>query len=126
MAWLIWIIIYTVIMSAVMIGCGLMFIKSPPKEINSAFGYRTKRSMLDQEHWDFAHQYAGRVWVRCGIANAVTFLILALCFFFLGGRSDKADSLLGLLLTYAQLIPLLLVIPMTEHALKRRFPDQTE
>lgn len=123
MAWLIWVLIFTVLMSATMLGCGVMLIKSPPKDINSVFGYRTKRSMKDQEHWDFAQQYAGRVWIRGGIANAVTFLSLSILCFLLGGLSDETEIVVGLLLTYAQFIPLLIVIPMTEHALKREFHE---
>lgn len=34
-----------------MIGFGWMFLKSPPKEINAVFGYRTRRSMLNPDTW---------------------------------------------------------------------------
>ena len=30
----------------------------PPKGINPIYGYRTKRSMKDQESWDFAQEHA--------------------------------------------------------------------
>lgn len=123
MAWLIWVLVFTVLMSVTMLGCGVMLIKSPPTDINAVFGYRTKRSMADQKHWDFAQQYAGRVWVRSGIANAVVFLTLTILCHLLGDLPEEKETIVGLILTYAQLIPLLIVIPMTEHALKRRFED---
>ena len=36
-----------------MIGFGAYFQKGGPKEINGAFGYRTKRSMKNKEIWEF-------------------------------------------------------------------------
>ena len=53
---------------ATMIGFGRMMEKKPPREINSIYGYRTKRSMKSQDTWDFAHEYCGRLWVKAGWA----------------------------------------------------------
>jgi uncharacterized membrane protein len=38
-----------------MIGFPLYFLKRPPKKINSTYGYRTPRSMKNQELWDLAN-----------------------------------------------------------------------
>ena len=40
---------------------GLLFRKTP-KEINYVYGYRTKRSMMNEETWRFANQYFGKAW----------------------------------------------------------------
>ncbi|WP_268051132.1 SdpI family protein [Clostridium ganghwense] len=52
----------TIIISFTMIGFGLLFMKKPPKEINSTFGYRTTMSSKNKDTWNFAHRYAGIVW----------------------------------------------------------------
>lgn len=49
------------------LGIGHLFRKSAPKDINYAFGYRTKRSMMNPDTWKFAHQYIGRLWFILGI-----------------------------------------------------------
>ena len=70
MKWFMWVFMLAMnlLIPATMIGFGRMFTKNPPKEINSGFGYRTSRSMKNQETWDFAHQYCGRLWNRMGWA----------------------------------------------------------
>lgn len=38
-----------------------------PEEINSIFGYRTKRSMKSIDAWKFANDYCGRLWQKIGL-----------------------------------------------------------
>jgi len=38
----------------IMIGVGYMMYKHPPKSINAIYGYRTARSMKNDETWKFA------------------------------------------------------------------------
>ena len=52
---------------ALMIGFGYLFRKRPPKTVNYLFGYRTTRSMKNQDTWLFAHRYCGRLWFRWGL-----------------------------------------------------------
>src|SRR5699024_11699875 len=40
--------------SIFMIFLGVVFIKSPPKNRNHIYGYRTKKSMKNQKNWDKA------------------------------------------------------------------------
>ena len=40
-----------------MISFGGLFSRSAPKEINSAFGYRTSMSMKNADTWQFAHHF---------------------------------------------------------------------
>ncbi len=44
----------------IMVVFGILFLKNPPKNINSVFGYRTTMSMKDMDTWGFAHKYCGR------------------------------------------------------------------
>lgn len=47
---------------------GLIFKRFPPKEINSAYGYRTSFSMKTQETWDEAQRYSAWSFIICGAA----------------------------------------------------------
>ena len=50
----------------VMLFFGRRFLTKPPKSINSLYGYRTARSMKNQQTWDFAHRVCGKLWSRAG------------------------------------------------------------
>lgn len=109
-------IIYTLLMSFTMIGFGALFLKYPPKEINGIFGYRTTMSTKNQETWNFAHQYSGKVWVISGIINLVVFTLILLIF----KDSSSFENIL-IKIVFAQLVVLLFVILPTEIALRKRF-----
>lgn len=101
-----------------MLFLGRRFQKSPPKTINSGFGYRSARSMRSQAAWDFAQVYSGRFWFRAGwptLAVSLAWMLLLL------GRDIGAVGASAAVLTGLQLLPLLAVIPATERALKREF-----
>ena len=49
-----------------MIGFGFYFFKRGPQTINGFFGYRTSRSMKNQDTWRFAHKHCGRIWMIWG------------------------------------------------------------
>ena len=56
----------SVLIPALMLLFGWLFLRRPPRRINSIYGYRTARSMQNQETWEFAHRVGGRVWLRTG------------------------------------------------------------
>lgn len=109
-------LIMTAIMSLSMIGFGFLFVKKPPKEINSVLGYRTPMSTKNKDTWDFAHKYSGRVWIRSGI---IITILSAVIIFAL--QNFKNYNQIMLMLFYAQIATLLLVIPLTESALRKTF-----
>ncbi|MGL4107443.1 SdpI family protein [Clostridium sp. LP20] len=109
-------LIMTAIMSLTMIVFGYLFSKHPPSEINSVIGYRTPMSSKNEDTWNFAHRYAGKVWFRSGIITG----ILSLFFIFaLQNFKDYDQLILGI--CYIQIIILMLVIPLTEIALRKTF-----
>jgi uncharacterized membrane protein len=109
-------LIMTAIMSLTMIGFGVLFVKKPPKEINSIFDYRTPMSTKNKDTWDIAHRYSGKVWIRSGIIT----VIISVIFIFAQQNLDNYNQLI-LALFYIQLVILLLVIPLTEIALRKTF-----
>ena len=60
----------------IMIG-GLLWKKYPPKKINYLYGYRTGRSMKNQQTWDFANKIGPDMIIKTGF---FLFLIAALAF----------------------------------------------
>lgn len=71
---------------AVMMLLGAIFLKRPPRKINDWFGYRTRRAMSSQEAWDFAHRTCGRIWLRWGAVLAVATVLVVL----LLGRGEES------------------------------------
>ena len=103
---------------AVMIGFGRMFLKNPPQNINASFGYRTAMSMKNRDTWDFAHQYCGRLWYRWGLVLLLPSVVPLL---FVLGRDIGVIGNTGLVVAGMQLVVMLGTILPVERALKRTF-----
>lgn len=102
----------------IMIGFGKSFMKDPPGEINSAYGYRTPRSTKNWDTWTFAHQCCGRIWYQSGrILLRLTVLVLL---FMIGQDSDFIGTVGGIIFVI-QAIPAIGVIIPTEIALRKTF-----
>ena len=50
-----------------MVFLGRYFVRHAPGNINMLFGYRTARSMKNQDTWQFAHRYFGKLWYKMGL-----------------------------------------------------------
>ena len=118
MGFWIFMFITTLLIPLMMIVFGLIFLKNPPKEINWAYGYRTSMSMKNQETWDFAHQYVGKLWFKWGIGLAVISVVVMLLV--IGKDTDTVGWVCGGL-AMVQILPLLGAMIPTEMALKRVF-----
>ena len=97
---------------------GKRFMKSAPGQINMLFGYRTARSMKNQDTWQFAHRYFGMLWYRSGLALlplTIAAMLLLL------GKNESTVGNAGGLICMAQLPVMLYAIVPTERALKKTF-----
>ena len=109
---------FNLLIPAIMLGAGKLFLKKAPKDINWIFGYRTTMSMKNEDTWDFAHKVAGAFWLKWGwITLAVTVVTMLLIL----NKSDEVISVVGCIILFAQMIPLIAVIPHTEKALHNTF-----
>ena len=61
MGFWIYMLLMALLIPALMILFGRLFLNNAPRNINFAFGYRTRRSMMNMETWRFAHAYIGRL-----------------------------------------------------------------
>ena len=109
---------FNLLIPAIMLGAGKLFSKNSPKDINWIIGYRTTMSMKNDDTWAFAHQIAGAFWWKWGwVMLAVTTIAMLL----LLGQSVELISIVGCVLMFLQLIPVIAVIPNTEKALRNTF-----
>lgn len=92
---------------------GFIILKFPPKKINMLYGYRTTRSMKNQEQWDFSQKYSAKLLMLCGL-----FLILISNISLLITLNNKAKLFISLALIIGSVMFLLF---KTENELKNRF-----
>lgn len=92
---------------------GFLLKQHPPRHINWLLGYRTKRAMRSQAHWDFAQRFAGRELMIWGAAYMLTSLLGAFIF-----PEAGAGVLLSILLL---LVFSIIPIVRTENRLKQEF-----
>lgn len=120
--WFWWFMLCSVLLiPVIMLAFGLYCRKGGPKTINWAFGYRTSRSMKNQDTWTFAQQYCGKIWFYSGL---VLIPLSILPFFFVIGQKEDIIGNLGLVICFIQLIPLLGSIFFVERALRKTFDKQ--
>ena len=102
----------------IMLIFGGIFRKKAPKEINYAYGYRTARSMKNDETWEFAHRYLGRLWFAMSIICIV--VTVAVMLFFIGTDKDTV-GIVGTVIMFGSLFSIMLSVILTENALKKAF-----
>ena len=109
-----------VLIPVLMIIAGRMMWKRPPKTINGTVGYRTSRSMMNMDTWNFAHDYCGRLWWKIGWIMLVPSILIHVPLY---GRSENAIGIVcGILITVQTIVLIVSIFP-TERALKRTFTD---
>ncbi len=99
---------------------GRMMWKHPPKKINGIIGYRTTRSMKNNDTWNYAHDYCGRLWWKIGWIMLVPSIIVHILVY---GKTANTIGIVSAVLTTVQVIVLIGSIFPTERALKRTFTD---
>ena len=105
----------------VMIIFGYIYSKKPPQNPKSKFaysGYRTPMSMKNEETWEYANRFFGKLWFRFGI---VLGLISIIPLFFVIGKDKDTVGFAGLIICFVQMAVMLLPVIPTELALRRRF-----
>ena len=101
-----------------MVGFGKLFMTKSPKNINTAFGYRTTMSMKNKDTWEFAHKYCGKLWFKCGFV-LLPLSVIPLMFVF--NKGMDTIGVVGGIVCAVQLVPLIGSIFPTEAALKKTF-----
>lgn len=120
MGFWIFMMIMDLLIPLTMIGFGSRFLTKPPKNINWAYGYRTTRSMKNEDTWLYAHSYCGRLWLKMGwallmVSTATMLLVL--------GKDKDTVGGFGGMVCVLQLLCLVGSIIPTELALKKTFDE---
>ncbi len=118
MGFWIFMLVMILLIPITMIGFGKLFLKQAPGEINAVFGYRTTMSMKNKDTWEFAHNYCGKLWYRCGLFLLPLSVIPLL---FVIGKNEDIVGTIGGIICMVQLVALLAPIFPTEAALKKNF-----
>ena len=116
----IFMLIMVLLIPLIMIFFGWLLFRKTPKEINYVYGYRTKRSMMNEETWRFANQYFGKVWYLCGLIS-VPLSVIAIALVF--GKGPGTVGTVGGIITMLQMLPLIGAIVPTESELKKNFDE---
>ena len=110
----------SLLIPVIMLVFGWIFHRQAPKTINVWYGYRSARSMKNEETWSFAHHHLARTWMLVG---AVLLVISVIPMIAVYGKDDDTVSVVSLVLTVIQLIPLIVSLIPTERALKKTFDE---
>ncbi|MEP2773553.1 MAG: SdpI family protein [Fulvivirga sp.] len=106
-----WILYFSV--GPLMVLLAAMFKVFPPKKINMWYGYRTERSMRNQETWDAANSFANNfmLWLFVGISIVELALFISM-------DNKKHAALIGCgMLVFG----LIFLVVFTERYLIKRF-----
>ena len=100
---------------------GNVFANKAPKEMEGINGYKTKRSRLSQETWEFANCYAAR------IERVIGWILLAVSLagmLYLRGKGDGSAGIFSVEIMCVQTAALSFAVSLpTEAALKKNFDD---
>ena len=103
--------IYTMlIIPSMMILIGYLMFKHPPKKINWFVGYRTRKSMKNNDSWKFANQYCGKIWFELGLIMLfVCILLMVLVYLKLFFLTETIISIIILFQVCIIIIPLFVI-----------------
>ena len=116
----IYMLLTSLLIPVIMLVFGWIFRRQAPKKINVWYGNRSARSMKNEDTWVFAHQHIGRTWMLVGAVMLVISVIPMIAVY---RKDDDTVSVVSLVLTVVQLIPMIMSLIPTERALKRTFDE---
>ncbi len=68
---------YVLSVNGLLFFLSIIFYYIPPKKINSLYGYRTHRTMLNKEIWDFSNQFFSKILLKYSGICFLVALVLA-------------------------------------------------
>lgn len=113
-------LICNLLVPVIMLVAGIVMYKKPPNNINGLMGYRTKRSMKNQDTWAFAHKCCGKLWTIIGAVMLVTSVLAQLPFI---KSDDDTIGMISAIIETVQIVIIFCSIFFVEKALKNNFDD---
>ncbi|MBW4888352.1 SdpI family protein [Mucilaginibacter sp. HMF5004] len=99
----------------IMLLVGFIQYRFPPKHINKYYGYRMGLALKNQQTWDAANSYSGKLMMKIGLICIVGGIALALI---LGSHAEPAMPLLAMASGIAS--PIVMMV-MTEKYMDKTF-----
>jgi len=118
MGFWIFIVLSNLLILVIMFVFGKIFSATAPKKINYIFGYRTARSMKNEQTWEFAHKRLGKIWKRISIA---LLSVAVLPMLIVIGKSEDTIGTVGMIVCYFEIAVMILTVIIVEQALKKNF-----
>lgn len=106
-------ITYVLTTNGILFLLSIIFWKFPPKKINSIYGYRTHKTMQNQQIWEFANKKFNSTFLKYSSLSLVAGLVLA----------TLAESTLTWQPMVLVALSILVSIITTEKALSENFTD---
>ncbi len=97
---------------------GIWFTKKASPTISWSTGYRTERSMKNQETWQFAQQHFGSACKRLG---AVYTILIVIAMFCVCQECRKVIGMVGTIIGFSEGALLIYLLYVTERALKKKY-----
>ena len=110
----------TLLIPVIMVCTGAALRRGKFSTINPVSGYRTRRSMQNQQTWDYAQRECGRLWQRWGWGELIATVVLMLLFL---GEKTESVGIFGGILCLLQIVPLLVSIFVVEKKLQAAFDE---
>lgn len=104
---------YVLSINGLFFALSVIFYFFPPKKINALYGYRTNRSMLNQDIWDFANSFCTKQFL---MYSGISF-IAALVFAYLAKEISWQPMAL-------MILSLAVSVIKTEQALTKNFDEE--
>lgn len=114
------IIIVDIVITLLLLISGMILYVFPPKQVNSILGYRTKRSMKNQESWDCANKFAGKIMMFFGVIYFVVVGVLYLVFLKKGFLQTNENTII-IICVLLFVISFITTIVLVERKLKKVF-----
>ena len=100
---------------------GEAFLRWPPRDINALVGYRTARSMRNQDTWDFANRRMALLWRRWGLCMLAA--VIGGMAPLLGRADDDLIYGWGMAILMLEMVVLVASVVPVERALKNAFHE---
>lgn len=114
--------ICNLVLPVMMLVIGKVFMQNPPKTINGIYGYRTSRSRKNQDTWNYAHLYCGKLWWKIG------WIMLPIAIIGMLPVVEKNQNIVGafgVVIVGMECVILVMTVFCVEKALARKFDNSS-
>ena len=109
---------FNLLIPILMIVIGRLFLTHPPKTINDIYGYRSSMSKKNQDTWNFAHQFCGKLWSKIGWIMLPISIVVQYPFIY---SNNDRTAVVSMILCIIQCLVMIGAIFPVEKALKNNF-----